>query len=344
MKKRFYVNKFVIVANLIIWLLYSIMSLPHLVGASAGVTYPIPAFLFNVTTLLMLFYVCFYYINPYFLQKDAYFKWILTLLALVAAVVFGRYALDKVAYTGIYLNGKPFNPVGVRLMGAILGVALTALFSFLEVSEDRKQAILKAENRRLTAELSFLQSQINPHFLFNTLNNIYSFTYLKDDRAPAMITKLSEIIRYLLYECRTKRVSLQKEMALIQNYLELESLRNDAVENVDFYVEGVAEQHQIAPLILITFLENCFKHGDIHHNDKAWMTLHFEVDEEQIFHAEFANSRGENEPKKAENDTKNSGLGVENAKQQLALNYPNQHELTIESTPNSYTVKLTCRL
>jgi LytS/YehU family sensor histidine kinase len=203
---------------------------------------------------------------------------------------------------------------------------------------------LKEENLRLSAELGFLQSQINPHFLFNTLNNIYSFAYRKDDRAPAMITKLSEIIRYLLYECRTKRVSLHKEMALIQNYLELESLRNDAVHNVDFYAEGIEEHHQIAPLILITFVENCFKHGDIHHNEKAWMTLHFEVDDEQVFHAEFANSRVENTEKKAKNTTKSSGLGMGNAKQQLALNYPKRHELTVENTPHSYTVKLNCSL
>ena len=192
--------------------------------------------------------------------------------------------------------------------------------------------------------MGFLQSQINPHFLFNTLNNIYSFAYRKDERAPAMITKLSEIIRYLLYECRTKKVPLQKEMALIKNYLELESLRNNAVQNIDFYVEGIEEHHHIAPLILITFVENCFKHSDIHYNDKAWMTLHFEMDEAQVFHAEFANSRVGNTEIKVKNNANSGGLGMENAKQQLALNYPNRHELTIESTPHSYTVKLNCRL
>jgi two-component system, LytTR family, sensor kinase len=344
MKKRFYVNKFVVTANLIILFVYIIMSAPHLLGGSGGVTYPIPSFLFNVVMIFSLFYACFYHINPHFLQRDAYFPWILTLVALVVAVVFTRHVLDKVAYTGLYLNGQPFRPIGIRLMNSFVVVVMTAVFSFLEISEARKQAALKVENLRLAAELSFLQSQINPHFLFNTLNNIYSFAYRKDDRAPAMITKLAEIIRYLLYECRTKRVSLQKEMALIQNYLELESMRNDAVHNIDFYAEGIEEHHQIAPLILITFVENCFKHSDIHHNDKAWMTLHFEVDDTQVFHAEFSNSRVENTEIKAENTTKSSGLGMGNAKQQLALNYPNRHELTIENTPHSYTVKLNCSL
>jgi Histidine kinase len=345
MKRRFYVNKFVVIANLIIWFLYITMSAPYLFGGSEeGITYPIPAFLLNIVVILSLFYACFYYINPYFLQRDAYFQWTLTLLALVVAVVFTRNILDRVAYTGLYLNGQPFHPIGVRFINSILVVMVTAVFSFLEISEARKQAILKAENLRLSAELGFLQSQINPHFLFNTLNNIYSFAYRKDDRAPAMIAKLSEIIRYLLYECRAKRVPLQKEMALIHNYLELESLRNDAVHNIDFYAEGIEEEHQIAPLILITFVENCFKHGDIQHNDKAWMTLHFEMDEAQVFHAEFANSRVENTETKAENTAKSSGLGMGNAKQQLVLNYPNRHELTVENTPHSYIVKLNCRL
>jgi two-component system, LytTR family, sensor kinase len=344
MKKRFYVNKFVVIANLIIWFLYTIMTLPYLFGGSAGITYPIPSLLFNIVLVFSLFCACFYYINPYFLQQDAYFRWVLTLLALVTAVVFARNALDSVAYTGIYFNGQPVRPLGLRFVNTIIVVVLTALFSFLEISEARKQATLKGENLRLSAELGFLQSQINPHFLFNTLNNIYSFAYRKDDRAPAMITKLSEIIRYLLYECRTQRVSLQKEMALIQNYLELESLRNDAVQNIDFYAEGIEEHHEIAPLILITFVENCFKHGDIHHNNKAWMTLHFDVDEAGVFRAEFANSCLENIEKKSKKDAKSSGLGMKNAQQQLALNYPNVHELTIENEPNSYTVKLICHL
>jgi two-component system, LytTR family, sensor kinase len=345
MKMRFYINKFAIIANLLIWFLYITMSLPYLFGSSQeGITYPIPAFLLNLLVTLLLFYACFYYINPYFLQRDAYFQWALTLLALVIAVVFTRHIMDKVVYTGLYINGLPFRPIGLRFINSILVVLVTGAFSFLEASEARKQAALKEDNLRLSAELGFLQSQINPHFLFNTLNNIYSFAYRKDDRAPAMITKLAEIIRYLLYECRTKRVSLQKEMALIQNYLELEALRNDAVHNVDFYAEGIEEHHQIAPLILITFVENCFKHSDIHHNDKAWMTLHFEVDDEQVFHAEFANSRVENTETKGKDTSKSSGLGMGNAKQQLALNYPNRHELTVENTPNSYTVKLNCTL
>ncbi len=318
--------------------------MPYLRGEFRDITYPIPNFLLNIAVTLLLFYACFYYINPYFLQRNAYFQWILTLSALVIAVVFTRYLFDKVVYTGLYLNGQPFRPIGIRFMNAIIVVVLTALFSSLEINEAQKQAVLKAENLRLVAKLGFLQSQINPHFLFNTLNNIYSFAYLKDDRAPAMIAKLSEIIRYLLYECRTKKVALEKEMALIQHYLALESLRNDAVQNVDFYVEGVEEHHKIAPLILITFVENCFKHGNIHYNDKAWVTLHFEVNEADVFHAEFANSRVENAETKGRKWDTSSGLGMDNVKQQLALNYPNRHELTIESTPHSYTVKLNCHL
>jgi two-component system, LytTR family, sensor kinase len=345
MKIRFYVNKFVIIANLLIWFLYITFSAPHLFGGSQeGITYPITSFLFNTVTILLFCYACFYYINPYFLQRDAYFQWTLTLLALVFAVVFTRHILDKIFYTGVYLNGQPFHPIGLRFVNSLLGVMVTAVFSFLEISEARKQAALKKENLRLAAELGFLQSQINPHFLFNTLNNIYSFAYRKDDRAPTMITKLSEIIRYLLYECRTQSVPLHKEMDLIQNYIELESLRTDAVQNIDFYAEGITEQHHIAPLILITFVENCFKHSDIHHNDKAWIRLHFEVDEAQVFHAEFANSRVENTEKKAKNRQESSGLGMGNAQQQLALNYPNRHELAIENTPHSYTVKLNCSL
>jgi LytS/YehU family sensor histidine kinase len=342
MKQRFYINKFVIVANIMIWLLYMILYMPYLLDKAQGVTLSIYGFLFNCVVLSLIIFGCFYYINPYFLKRDAYFSWILALLALLGAVVIARLALDNVVYTGLSLYGQPYRPIGVRITNTLVSIIIISVFSFLEESEARKAEILKAENLRLAAELGFLQSQINPHFLFNSLNNIYSFAYIKDDRAPAMITQLSEIIRYLLYECRAKRMSLQKEMTLIQNYLALESMRHNRIQNIDFFAEGVEAHHHIAPLILITFVENCFKHGDIHHNDKAWMKLHFEVDA-GIFHAEFANSRAENTETKATHSLE-SGLGMDNAKLQLALNYPNRHELTIESTPHSYTVKLNCYL
>ena len=174
MKKRFYVNKFVITANLIIWFLYTIMTLPYLSGAYVGLTYPITSLLFNVVLVFSLFCACFYYINPYFIQQDAYFRWVLTLLALVAAVIFARNALDSVAYTGIYFNGQPFRPIGIRLINTIIVVVLTAIFSFLEISEARKQAALKEENLRLSAELGFLLTG-------NLTNTTAQFTTNKTD-------------------------------------------------------------------------------------------------------------------------------------------------------------------
>jgi LytS/YehU family sensor histidine kinase len=237
------------------------------------------------------------------------------------------------------LNGQPFSQHNIRLTNFTMVVVVSSMFKFLEINERRNEELLQRENKKLEAELGMLKNQINPHFLFNTLNNIYSFTYLKDERAPLMITKLSEIMRYMLYECRENRVPLQKEVNLIKNYLDLEQMKNEEHLIVDFYAEGIQNHHRIAPLILITFIENCFKHGDWEKNEKAWISIELEVMEQDELSITIANSKV-NKAYTAPKPEQASGLGLENAKQQLLLNYPEKHDLNIVQTDNSYTVQL----
>jgi two-component system LytT family sensor kinase len=117
------------------------------------------------------------------------------------------------------------------------------------------------ENQRLTAELAFLKSQINPHFLFNSLNSIYSLAYQRSDTTPEAILKLSEIMRYMLYECNDNKVDLAKELTYLQNYIDLQKIRFGKKAYVDFEVNGAVTNQRIAPLLLIAFIENAFKHG-----------------------------------------------------------------------------------
>jgi two-component system, LytTR family, sensor kinase len=341
MKEIFFRHRYLIIANVIVWFLYLVLTLPFALGVFKELEYPKIALLSNIITVLFLFIVNYQYLTPYFLKNNKYTKWILAMFALIIITVLFRTYLDTFYYLGTLFGGKPFPQVNLRLANFSMVVMVSSVIKFLEINELRNKQELLRENRQLEAELGFLKSQINPHFLFNTLNNIYSFTYLKDDRAPAMLTKLSEIMRYMLYECREKRVPLIKELELIKSYLNLEQLKNDNREIVDFYSTGVQNQHKIAPLILITFVENCFKHGDIGKSERAWINIVIEVDENSILSAEIGNSKQSSSiPKNKKTKQESSGLGIENAKQQLLLNYPERHEIDFEENENSYIVRL----
>jgi LytS/YehU family sensor histidine kinase len=132
------------------------------------------------------------------------------------------------------------------------------------------------ETQRMQSEIKFLKSQINPHFLFNTLNSLYALTLKKSDKAPEIVIKLSEMMRYMLYESNERRVPLQKEVNYIQNYLAL-SLRQSGHADIQFKVEGQITDQTIAPLIFIPFLENSFKHGLNHQISEGYVHVTMKV-------------------------------------------------------------------
>ncbi len=341
MKELLFRHRYVIIAHVIVWFLYLALTLPFALGIFKGLEYPSVALIFNIINVLFLLIFNYQYLTPYFLKNNDYLKCLVAMIFLVATTLVFRSYLDKIYYLGTLFEGEPFPQMNIRLSNFSMVVIVSSVIKFLEINEQRNKQELQRENRQLEAELGFLKSQINPHFLFNTLNNIYSFTYLKDERAPVMLTKLSEIMRYMLYECHEKRVPLLKEVELIKNYLNLEQLKNDKREMVDFYSEGIQNQHHIAPLILITFIENCFKHGNIEKDEKAWINIIIEVNENNILSVEIGNSKQENVTLNSNKTAaKRGGLGIENAKQQLLLNYPEKYQIDFEETENSYTVRL----
>ncbi|MEO0640349.1 MAG: sensor histidine kinase, partial [Bacteroidota bacterium] len=193
------------------------------------------------------------------------------------------------------------------------------------------------QNQRLQAELKFLKTQVNPHFLFNTLNNLYSLALLKDDRAPQMIAKLSEIMRYLLSDTRVVHTKLSREMELFQSYVDLHQLQDDEAKNVDIYTEGIRNKHQIASLLLINFLENSFKHGDLNENPQGWIKVSTVVNESDVMHFSLSNSVS---PYQSDSQTTDTGIGLSNARRQLELHYPKKHQLQIHADDGVFSVEL----
>ncbi|PAM91858.1 hypothetical protein B4N84_23840 [Flavobacterium sp. IR1] len=205
------------------------------------------------------------------------------------------------------------------------------------ISFNRKQQrLLKLEEEKKSMELKVLKNQLNPHFLFNTLNNLYTLTLKKDEKAPEIIAKLSEILDFVLYRCNEDYVSIEKEIALIENYIALEKLRYSDNRLAISFTKDIQESVKISPLIILTFIENAFKHGVINETEKATIALHLESTRNQILFT-IENTKPQNE---LSNVSDKSRIGLENVRKQLDLLYPKKHELEIQETQTNYKVRL----
>jgi len=204
----------------------------------------------------------------------------------------------------------------------------------------REMQELETEN--MQSELRFLKSQINPHFLFNTLNNLYALTLKKSDLAPEIVLKLSEMMRYMLYECNEKQVLLSKEVNYLHNYLDLEALRQGKNVEIGFEINGEVTNQKIAPLMFIPFVENSFKHGLSHHISRGYVKIRLEVDQKTV-RLVIENSKPEALPLQ-DHSRKSGGIGLVNVRRRLDLLYPGKYELQIKEAPMNYTVDLTLEL
>jgi LytS/YehU family sensor histidine kinase len=212
----------------------------------------------------------------------------------------------------------------------ILAVAIKLLKSWYT----KQQAVQQLFTEKLEAELKMLKSQIHPHFLFNTLNNIYALAMKKSDEAPDMIVKLSEILDFLLYESQAEIVGVEREIEMLNNYIDLEKIRYGERLSIDFKIEGDYQNRVIAPMLLLPFVENSFKHGASGLRDKAWIKIHLVLDSENLKFSVDNNI--------AENKDKNStgGIGLENVRKRLDLTYPGQYTLNIDESAGTYSVGL----
>jgi LytS/YehU family sensor histidine kinase len=189
--------------------------------------------------------------------------------------------------------------------------------------------MLKADKAK--AELTLLKNQINPHFFFNTLNNLYGLAVEKSEQAPAMILKLSDIMRYTIYEGKADYVPLKEEVAYLEDYIELHKIRYHKKVDISFH-KSLQHSHKIAPLLLIVPLENAFKHGVESLAEHAFIKLEIRTTPKSLFF-QISNNY---EPTVQEG----KGIGLTNLKKRLALIYPNRHHLDITKTAKIYTLSL----
>jgi len=204
------------------------------------------------------------------------------------------------------------------------------VIKFVQMWYERKQVALDSE-------LNFLKGQIHPHFLFNTLNNLYSLTLDNSPHSPGVVLGLSEILRYMLYECNSEYVPLRRDVEIIQNYIKLEKLRYENRLDVNFNISGDLGQHKIAPLLMIPLVENAFKHGASEMDDGAWVNIDLEISKKGL---KFKVSNGK-PVRKEQNYKEHFGkIGVRNLRKRLDLIYPEATNFTIYDEEDMYVAIL----
>ncbi|WP_337968535.1 sensor histidine kinase [uncultured Flavobacterium sp.] len=310
-------------------------------------------------TGIVLFYLNYFYLVPaLLLQKKywSYFAFVFILIAVFMIIRINYFIPEfkhirprmippdelKLMYKGRRIRGimatrQPlFFKIGPSLF-YILIITISAAIRTLTEFYNNQQNKLIAETHRTNTELIYLRKQTNPHFLFNSLNSIYSLAHKKSDLVPDAIVTLSELMRYMLYETDNKTVALEKEINYIQNYIELQKLRLNNIEDIVINVHGDTKNKFIEPLLLISFVENAFKYGTDYKGAAHVKIKIFILNNSLDFWIE---NTIENYLK----DPENSGIGLVNIQNRLDLLYPDAHELTITQDDNFYRVHLNLKL
>jgi LytS/YehU family sensor histidine kinase len=218
------------------------------------------------------------------------------------------------------------------LLLIIHGTNLT-VFKLFKYWFKKQQDWMQAEKEKVTAELQLLKAQVHPHFLFNTLNNIYSFSLENSSKTPGLILKLSALLSYMLYDCNKDEVRLEKEVEIMKNYIDLEKERYGNNIEISWMVAGEVDGKYIAPLLLLPFLENAFKHGTSEQVEKPWLSVDIAANE-NVVKCKIINSKNLN------GSGKNGGIGIQNAMKRLEIIYPEKHELKINDEGNFFVVSL----
>lgn len=241
------------------------------------------------------------------------------------------------------INGLPVTS------GSVLGV--TFLYLFLETNFmvaiafaikivkkwfEQQTEKHEMEKQNLKKELHFLKAQLQPHFLFNTMNNLYSLSVAESAKTSEGIAQMAALLQAVLYECNESEIQLEKEIQLIENYMELERLRYGSDLNLKFEVSGSAEKWKIAPMLLFTFVENCFKHCGKQKNGQFNIHILLKASAEKLW---FQTENSLSEEKKIK-DNSSGGVGVNNARKRLEILYGNRYKLTIKETETNWKVIL----
>ncbi len=327
--------------------------------------------LFIVILQAGVFYLNLYLLLPQYFEKKQYSKYGFYIFLILIASLVLFYLFDQVSLRFEYHHavrsndwshfprgfgrrghhpGPPhwYNPFQFAFMWRqilfhgffiVIVLFISTIYRNVKVSGQKEKESLELKSRITEAESNMLKSQINPHFLFNTLNNIYSMAQLKSDQTPEAVHRLSEMLRYVIYDCSRDRVSLGQEVRYLKSYIELNMMKEENMDNVHYELDDIDGTLPIAPMILVPFIENSFKHTKIEDRENSWITIQLKTHGKQL-QFEVSNTI----PEMTHRKDKSSGIGLDNVKKRLQLIYPEQHYLHISDKGGIFKVELTIDL
>ena len=324
-----------------VWLLRSFYDIYTPWGINGALIYVAVIF----TTQLPLVYFHLYFLVPQFLVRKRYILYILITAGCVIAYSYcNHYLLSNVPENWLPDSMRLFierlKPSYDILEGVIV-VLLTYALKYTLIAFVTQNELLKLQHEKLQLELNALKSQVNPHFLFNTLNNLYSLTLKNSAKSSEVVLKLSDIMRYVLYQSDEFKVPIQKELDFIQNYVELQRIRYNENYQIAFTINGNINGQIVAPLLLIDFIENAFKHGlDKRFND-GFVNIEIKIDQQEL-NFSILNSKGHADDGSMLQNK--NGIGLVNIKRRLELMYPGNYELYINDKNEDFEVTLKLKL
>ena len=332
--------------HIIFWVIYFAFNTLRWGSVHNDFIYSLQTNLLGFPIHMILAYFNVYFLMPKFVYTRKYVAYAFAVLASLFVMLLIKFNLTYyLVSTNVMpefvevVNTITLNYAIVTMLGELYVVSF---FTAIKVTIDwlsEHSKLHDLEKRQLTTELRFLRSQVSPHFFFNTLNNIYALTLEKSDKAPEVILKLSELMRYLLYATKKPKQDLRSEIDCIQNYIDLERIRFDDSLNVDIGVSGDLENKKIAPMLLIPLVENCFKHGANKNIGEMLITIDIHV-EDSFLYFKVSNPI----PKKSAKGkarSRSGGIGLSNVKKRLELGYDkNDYELDIFEKENKFHVDL----
>ena len=290
-------------------------------------------------------YTMMYVLVPRFLIRQRYlifFCWAMVITLLggeLIVLIYNYYVGPVLFYKPINLDFSGFFYKTIDLVYISTFPVIYKLHQFFVQQEKQNQQIVE---QKLQAELELLKNQLQPHFLFNTLNNLYGLVLTNDKNAGRAVLHLSSMMSYMLYECNAKSIALQKEVAHLKNYIELEKIRYGDRLQVSFESGGEINETWIEPLLLSGFVENAFKHGPGNNLQPSWIRINLWVQNGELDYlvenSMHAPESGTEEPAQA------SGIGLDNIKKRLLLIYPGRHHLKIEDNAETFLIHLKLRI
>lgn len=292
----------------------------------------------------LCFYANYLFVAPQLFVKRNYFRAVLYIIIILAAIIGWRYAVEFGFFKPVIgfdnYMGKPvtvqyyISNIFYYYFPVYLIYGL--MYFFAESWYQNRQRQQELQKEQAAAELTFLRSQINPHFLFNSINDIYSLTYQRSDQAPEALLKLSEILRYMLRESTDELMLLESEIKYLENVIELQRISAKGQAYIDFSVQGYIGDQKIATLLFIAFVENAFKHGVLSDPaDPIKINLNA-TNTEVLFSVSNKKIGGQKD--------KTGGIGLNNVRRRLQLIYPGKHHLDIKDEGGHYTVNLSLQL